>query len=413
MRNKIFFASLLIFSPLSAKEVLKLTFDEAAKLALEKNLEIGASYQNYSASKLDKKASSSAFFPNLSANLNYDKLENTAGNYNASLNLQQNIFNGFRDYANTKTASHNIQIAAANLEETKAQISYDLKTAVANYFFAKDSIKLSMNIKARREDNLKMVELRFENGRENKGSVLLSKAYLEQAKLDQLKAKNAMLTSLVFLKRILNIFDDSEIEITTTADVPDPLEINPDYDALTSQTPTAKKFQAALDNQEAALKISRSHFFPELNLNASLAKLGPSFFPDENKRWSVGATLSWPLFDGGKDFYASQSASLSVKAAEKNLSNQHLELKKILTESFSHFIEAYQTTKVSASFLAAGEIRAEIARSKYNNGLSNFDDWDLIENDLIIKQKDYILQIRNRLEAFASWEKAQGKGVIP
>nr|BDT27874.1 TolC family protein [Bacteriovorax sp. HI3] len=397
----------------------KLTFEDSIALAVKSNLEVQASYEALKASQADKKSTRSAFFPKVSASLSYEKANSetksgassTTDAYSGSLNLTQNLFNGFQDSASLKIADSKIQTEEANLQETKSQISYDLKNAVANYFYAKDSLNLSRDIKKRREDNLRMVELRFENGRENKGSVLLSKAYLEQAKLDLFKAENAMATSLIYLRRVLNLPENEPVEITTTPAIDDPGV--PDYDALIESTPTAKKFKATLASASATLDSSKAGFYPDLNVSASVGKTGDSFFPDDNRRWAAGATLSWSLFDGGKDFYSTYSASYQVKAAEKRLENQNMELRRVLSQSYTSFKEANQTVKVSSAFLEAAKVRADISRSKYNNGLSNFDDWDLIENDLITKQKDYTLQIRNRLQASAAWEQAQGTGVIP
>ncbi len=397
----------------------KMTFEETIALAVKSNLEVQASYEALKASQIDKKSTRSAFLPKISANLSYEKSNNksaagassTSDAYSGTLNLTQNLFNGFQDYANLKIADSKILTEEANLQETKSQISYDLKSAVANYFYAKDSLNLSRDIKKRREDNLRMVELRFENGRENKGSVLLSKAYLEQANLDLFKAENAMATSLIFLRRVLNLPEDEVIEVTTTPAVDDPS--TPDFDTLIAQTPTAKKFKATLASASATLESNKSGFYPDLNLSASVGKTGDDFFPDDNRRWAAGATLSWSLFDGGKDFYSTYSANYQVKAAEKRLENQNMELRRVLSQNYTAYKEANQTVKVSSAFLEAAKVRADISRSKYNNGLSNFDDWDLIENDLITKQKDYTLQIRNRLQASAAWEQAQGTGVIP
>jgi hypothetical protein len=47
------------------------------------------------------------------------------------------------------------------------------------------------------------------------------------------------------------------------------------------------------------------------------------------------------------------------------------------------FVEAVEKTKVDNSFWEAASTRARIARQKYNNGLLTFEDWDVIENDLI------------------------------
>ncbi len=414
---------LLIISALTASSSMaatKITYNEAIDLAIKNNLEVQASYEIYKSSLADKKSTRSAFFPKVSASLSYDKTHNeaasgatsSADSYAGSLNLNYNLFNGFKDNAALKVSDSRVVTEEANLQETKAQISYDLKNAIANYFYAKDSLALFRDIKKRREDNLRMVELRFENGRENKGSVLLSKAYLEQAKLDLLKAENAMDTSNTFLLRVLNLKPNEVVELQ---DLPPVLEVQntPNFDALIEGTPTAKKYKATLASANASLESSKSGFYPSWDLNASTGKTGSDFFPDDNKRWGVGTTLSWSLFSGGSDFYSVNSASLVAEASLKRLENQNMELKRSLKENYTNFAEASASVKVSRAFLEAAKVRADISRSKYNNGLSNFDDWDLIENDLINKQKDYTLKNRDRLIAEAAWERSQGTGVIP
>jgi outer membrane protein len=409
----------LATSTFAAEE--KITFNQAIDLAIKNNLEVQASYEAYKASTLDKKGTRSAFFPKFTASLSYDKSNSetiatgtslTNDGYTGAINLSQNLFNGFSDYANLKIADNNIKMSEANLQETKAQISYDLKTATANYNFAKDSLVLSKDILKRREDNLRMVELRFENGRENKGSVLLSKAYLEQAKLDLFKANNAMEVSLKYLRRVLNLPDNTQIDIVDIPAVNENVN-NPNYDSIISQTPTAKKFSVALSNASATLETKQAGYYPSWDVTGSLGKTGKDFFPDDQKNWRIGTSLTWSLFSGGKDYYSSTSANLLVKSAEKKLENQNLELKRVLTDSYSSFNEAIQTVKVSSAFLDASKVRADISRSKYNNGLATFDDWDIIENDLITRQKNYTQTIRDRLVAEAAWEQAQGTGVIP
>jgi outer membrane protein len=402
--------------------VEKISFNQAIDLAVKNNLEVQASYEAYKSTQADKKSTRSAFFPKISATLSYEKTNSetlatgsslTNDGYTGALSLSQNLFNGFSDYANLKIADSNIKTSEATLQETKAQISYDLKTAMANYQFAKDSLNLSKDIVKRREDNLRMVELRFENGRENKGSVLLSKAYREQANLDFYKAQNDLEVSLKYLRRVLNLPEGQEIELTDMPPVIDQLAATPDYNGLIDNTPTAKKFKATLDNATATLESRKSGFFPTWDVTGSVGKTGQDFFPDDQKSWRVGTTLTWSLFDGGKDFYAVNSGSLLVKAAEKRLENQNMELKRALSESYSNFNEAILTARVSTAFLEASKTRADISRSKYNNGLTTFDDWDIIENDLITRQKNYIQTIRDRLIAEAAWEQAQGTGVIP
>ena len=75
--------------------------------------------------------------------------------------------------------------------------------------------------------------------------------------------------------------------------------------------------------------------------------------------------------------------------------------------------QAIERLKVDESFRAAAIARAEIARRKYNNGLLSFEDWDIIENDLIFRQKNYLSSLQTRVTSEAAWERDRGTGAIP
>ena len=47
------------------------------------------------------------------------------------------------------------------------------------------------DIHKRREQNAKVVQLRFESGRENKGALLLAKAYIQESQYEMLRAQTA------------------------------------------------------------------------------------------------------------------------------------------------------------------------------------------------------------------------------
>ena len=77
-------------------------------------------------------------------------------------------------------------------------------------------------------------------------------------------------------------------------------------------------------------------------------------------------------------------------------------------QSFNNFIEVTEKLKVDESFLLAALTRADIARRKYNNGLITFDDWDVIENDLISRQKTALQSQKDRDLAEANWQLTKG-----
>lgn len=130
------------------------------------------------------------------------------------------------------------------------------------------------------------------------------------------------------------------------------------------------------------------------------------------QRWSFGVTLSLPLFNGGKDLYTTQSASSLLRAAYFNQAHVDRTLLAKLQQLSASYEEAVQQLAVDQDFVQAAQVRAEIGRQKYNNGLLNFEDWDTIESDLIVRQKNVLQGQRDRIVNEAAWEQALGKGVL-
>ena len=163
---------------------------------------------------------------------------------------------------------------------------------------------------------------------------------------------------------------------------------------------------------DAGIRTARSGFFPSLNLTGTMGRQGRDFFPS-GERWSVGVGLSFPLFSGGQDYYASKAAVAGFAQAVGTRESVDRQLLVSLRQSYRTYTQGVEKLLVDTAFLEAAASRSEIARNRYNNGLLTFEDWDVIENDLISRQKTRLQSKRDRVVSEAAWEQAQGKGVIP
>ncbi|MEI8347438.1 MAG: TolC family protein, partial [Pseudomonadota bacterium] len=328
-----------------------------------------------------------------------------------SLNATQNLFSGMQDKAKVDQAKAGVGVSQSNLNNVKAKLSYDLKSAYMNLIFSQNSIKLTQDIIGRRESNLKLVELRFTSGRENKGSVLLSKAYLEQAKYDHLQAINSLELGQVQLAKVLGIEDNTEqIEVSDPIPTTKPTD-KIDLKQLALDIPDYQLALAQEQSADAGIVLARASFFPSLNLTGSTGRTDDQWSP-QNKNWSIGVGVTIPLFNGGKDYFATQAAYSNYRTAVFSKQNAFRQAIMKLKQTYNSYLEAVQKLEVDRAFTDAALTRAKVARETYNNGLLSFDDWDTIENDLINRQKALIQSERDRVIAEATWEQAQGKGVI-
>lgn len=405
--------SFIMILPLSAMAETY-SFDQCVEVIKANNSELIAAEESLKSAYSDKNAGYSNYLPKVTASVGYSKVDAEGQavdeGYSAALNGTLNIFNGLKDSANIESLEGKILVSQANLQTVKAQLSYDLKTTFANLIYAKDSLVLAENILKRRSENLAMIELRFQNGRENKGSVLLARAQVQQAKLDVLMAKNQNDTSTAELARILGISPSNEISIQGA--VPEiKISPSPNFIEISETTPQKLAASGQIQSAKSAVTSARSGFLPSLDVNSSLGRNDSDFFP-QNQRWSVGATLTWNLFDGGSDYFSQKSAFSQKLVAENNWRNTQFDVISKLRQAHVGAIEAQEKYYTSTAFMEAGTVRAQISREKYNNGLSTFDEWDRIETDLISYQKDQTSKKRDKIVSEANWEKSQGLGVI-
>ncbi len=429
-------ANLTSASGAQAAEIPTLSWKESVQRAAEQNGELRSAMAAREATHNQEGVARSGFLPSLTASMGITESSGGGGGtvvgagssgggaslvvtgssngsttYSATLSGSQNLFNGLQDYGKVKQAKANTRAQDANVAAVKAKVSNDLKSSFEGVVYANESVKLTEEIIHRRADNLRLVELSFESGRENKGSELLSRANLEQAKYDDLQAHNARGVAKAQLARVLGFDNPEDFEIRDSVPIQEPVPVT-DFKELALSTPDHLQAKAQEESANDAITVARSGFFPALNLTGTAGKQGTQFFP-QTDRWSAGLTLSLPFFSGGRDFYGTRGATETWIASSNTLYNTDRQVLAKLKLAYSAYVEAVAKLKVDRGFRDATMLRAEIARSKYNNGLLSFEDWDIIENDLITRQKTYLISQRDRVTAEAAWEQAQGKGAVP
>lgn len=393
----------------------KLSWSKAIELLQQNNAELILAEKTFKATAALEDNAASGYLPSVSASMGYTQTKTSSPDDNSTvfagtLSLSQNLFAGFKDNYKLSQARANTKIAFATFQTAKAKISYDLVNAYQGMISAQESLTLAKNIVRRRSDDLRLVELRFEGGRENKGSVLLSQAYLAEAKYENTLAEHALIAAQTTLANMLGIKPQTTftlVEQIPTLAIPG----QPDFEILAKQTPSYVEALATMDSNVAAIGVARSSFFPSLNLSANLGKSAADFFPKSDK-WSVAATLTIPIYDGYRDYSSLENAKYTKDASvAKNdlIMNQNIESIQLAHQKL---IEAIEKQNVDKSFEAAALVRAEIARSQYNNGLISFTDWDNIEGDLINRQKVYLQSKKDRVLIEANWKKTIGDGVL-
>jgi len=395
--------------------VSSMTWQECIEAANTQNAEILNGRANLQKTEALVKAARGEFFPVLEGKLETARVDKESADVvetnGAHLAIKQNLFNGFMDVSRMDQAQHNREAARSYLDTLKAKISYQLKTAYQNLLVAQKTLRLADEIIVRRKRNADLVKLRFQGGRENKGSVLLSNANYEQANVEKLQAINSIELARL---RLAKVIGRNELDhLTLQGEIPrskPPAQV--DLQALAVAAPEVRSAAAQLRAAQAGIKMARENLFPSLDLEASIGRSGPRWPPSEDDG-TVALKLTIPLFAGGRDYYgmeaARATAAVSVHIRDATLRDKLISLR----ESYNSYLENVERESLAQNFLVAARTRAEIARNKYNTGLLSFEEWDIIETDLVAREKTALTSQADRINSEALWEQHQGRGVLP
>lgn len=430
-----FTASTLLTFNLSAWSV-ELTWEDCVKYVAESNTTLEAAKKDWEAIGQNEKVLMAAYLPKLSASTSVTRIgasgQSGSGgsfvsngvvlgggtasqiqtNYFAALTASQNIFNGLKDQAKVDQAEWRTKNLFWTYVAAKSTVSQTLKESFANLLLAQENVSLTQAITERRESNYKLVSVRYESGRENKGSVLLAEAYLEQSRLDMIKAKDSLLVAQSKLKALMNKDYLDDIQVSGNIPLESLSNKNKDVQDLALETPAYNQAFALEKASDLEIKVAQSAFLPTVDLTGNVNRQGATYFP-EKERWTVALTLTVPIFDGMRDVGSIKAATLNKYAAEGRKKTTLLDLIPKLRDAQTQAKQSDIKYSIDEKFQNAATSRAVIARAKYNNGLITFEDWDIIESDLITRQTNFIQSKRDRVAKYAAWETILGRSAIP
>jgi outer membrane protein TolC len=415
MFKKVFFLALLLVIFLKgtsfclAQEVL--TWEDCLKEAKRNNPDYLSAAENVEQSKADKKLAISNLLPQITAEAggrtSKSGSASASDTYSYGLSANQLIFDSFKTTSNINAAKYNLTAEEYNYAVTSSNIRLNLKSAYVGLLRAQELISLTEDIAARRKQNLEMIQLRYKAGREHKGALLTAQADLAQADFEVLQAKRNLSLAQRQLLLELGRKEVSPVEIKGDFLIKEDNRNKPDFEYLAEVTPLLNELIAKKEAARYNLASSKAELFPDVYLSGSLGRSQDSWPPEEDN-WSAGLSVSIPIFEGGSNYTQIQKSKSQLRQAELEERSGWDQVVLTLEETWKDLQDAIDNVYVQKMFLGAAQERAKIAEAQYSNGIIDFDDWIIIEDNLVSAKKTYLNVQANLLIAEANWVQAKG-----
>tara|TARA_B100000579_G_scaffold35774_1_gene25052 strand:- start:459 stop:1757 length:1299 start_codon:yes stop_codon:yes gene_type:complete len=424
MIKKIFILVLITFINQTAYAV---TLSESLVLAYKNNPELNAERENIKVSKEDLKISRSEFLPTITlsgskSQETTNKLTDRNGSNSAitdvnpktqSIDIEQKIFQGFSGVASIKKSKIGLNLAEAKLLKVEQDILYKAVEAYSGLLFSNEKLIINQDNVNLLERQVEADQARLERGQITLADLAQSESSLAGAQAKLIEARNDLVTAKLTYEKIIGPINDFKtLDKNIDLDFEIPLELNESIKISKINNPDLIISKLEFEQSEKDMIIAKSDLSPSATLSYNSSKtddLSSTF--DERDKEILKATISWPIFKGGKN-----TASLNKS---KNLRNR----KKLLFDNAiknneTNVASAWSSLQSSSSLLnsvksqvKAAEIANEGITIEYESGLGR-STLDLIQSNSILLSSKISLAESERNYLLSQFKLLQSIGML-
>jgi outer membrane protein TolC len=305
-----------------------------------------------------------------------------ANQWNLGLSLQQNVFTGGRVTAQYRAASAGRRSATIGFTAAKAQLTLDVTQAYYDAQLADQLVLIAAATLAQADTTLAQTKLGRQVGNAAEFDLLRAQVTRDNQVPVLIQRRSDRDVAYVRLKQLLHLSLTDSLALTTSLD--DSTAAQPGtVSTLLAQAPdTAAESRApvrqAAENvtaQRSAVTVARAERIPALSLASAFGRVAyPSgVFPswsDFRSNWTIGGSLTLPIFTGGNIRGDEQIASAGLYQARAQL-QQTRELAELDALNALNRLRSAQAQMDASRGTAQQAARAyQIATVRYKEGIS-------------------------------------------
>ena len=397
------------YSAANAEEVL--TWQDCIKEAALNHPDLIAAQDVVKESEASKRITASTLLPQITSDVSASRSKavvQTTNSFSYEVTGSQLIFDGFKTVNNVKAAQETVKASQQSYRYTSSQVRLRLRTAFVNLQYAQQLVLVTEDIVKIRKDNLGLIKLRYQSGHEHEGALLTAEANLAQAEFQEAQAQRDV--GLVQKQLTKEMGRTEFVPMTVKGDfvVINTEEKMPDFEALAKDNPSLLQLVAKKNAAAFSLKSTYGNLFPSLSVSGGAGKTGDHWAPSNNE-WDAGLTVSFPLFEGGERLAQVDQAKATLNQLGENERSEKDSVVVTLQQEWVSLQDAIGTVDVQKKQLAAAQERSEIANVEFSTGFMNYDNWTIIEDNLVQAKTGYLSAQVNTLLTEANWIAAKGE----
>lgn len=380
------------------------------KEAIAKNLDLQTIEQDIRLTEKDVQVAKSDYLPNVTAGASGSyvdpELAAVANGSNPEISISGNITLQQTIFSESANANISIQksLRAAQQENYNSEALNTIFNTATSYFTAL-ILKANLKIQAQNLEltkyNLKIAEENYEAGQSGKSDVLRFRSELAQNTQEFVEAINQLEQGYYQLNQLLNNPINTKIDVEE-AELKTGIYSNYNYEQLgqflddpklrepfvkfliqeaINNAPELKALQYNLEATERSERLfGAGRFLPTLalqgqyNYEFSRSGAGSMFLPGFEQPegfYTVGLSVSLPLFNQNKQNLNKQIASIQKEQLEISQDNIRLGIEKNINDAVLELVNQISNIQLSKVFEESAKEALDLTQTSYANGAVN------------------------------------------
>ena len=369
-----------------------ISLEEAIEIGLRSNYDIQIARNSARIGQINRGRGTAGFLPTFDVNANY-RLSNTDEttnspfslgssdvlNYGATASLNWTLFDGFKMFVDKKRYDELALLSSEQARDAIERTVVVISRAYLNVVQQQQLLEVARENRDISGDRLEREEVRNELGGST-GDLLNARVAFNSDQSLFLTQELQVATARELLNELLGRDPSSPISVSRDIALP---PLGESYDDI---------FQAALDssatlraaelNQRVAereVQASRSPFLPKIGLSASYAYSDRTITREqtlddvttESKEAAIGLTLSYNIFNGGRDRIAYRNARILANNASFQLHSTRNALAGDIREAYETLQQRLQVVGLEEENVVTAQRSLDLQSERYELGASS------------------------------------------
>lgn len=387
---------------------------------LERRVDIGnqnlrayeAAYRQARAVTLEARAS---YFPSLSAAGSADRERKsgktaTTKTTDLSVGWDVDLWGKVRRQVESDTAG--MEASAAELASVRLAAQAELATDYFELRYQDSLVKLLTETVEAYRRSLTIARNQYAAGAASRSDVITAETNLKTAQSSLIaagvaRAKYEHAIAILIGKPPAGLSVPPGLLTTTVPDVPVQVP-----STLLQRRPDIAQAERTMQQQNALIGVETAAYYPSITLSGDLgfSSAGGALFKFSNRLWSLAASGTETLFDGGKRGAAVEAARASYEQAVANYRETVLTAFQEVEDSLAGLRILAEQAEVQASAVASARDAVRIALNEYKAGTANYTTVVVAQTTALSAEQAALQIMESRMTTNVSLVKALGGG---